>query len=245
MIAGTKQTPMKFTISYLLLCGSLSAQMTAPMVDASDSRRGRISGIVLDERAQAVPGITVRANGLHFGFVPQTQTDASGYFFVAGVYPGRTLVNAFDEENFYPDALPALWDREGVVEVDVLPGQEVTGVLLALKPGGGRLIVNAVNAETGASIRNISALIERAGEPDRWIDANRAGNWWLVPTSPVRICISAEGFRPSWYGRDGSFAQSIPIRVSVRDVFVAKFLLQPQTGATSGAIACKKDGFWH
>jgi hypothetical protein len=112
------------TVSSVLLCDSVFSQRTVPIQDPSDPQRARVSGTVLNERAQPVPGITVTATppGAIGAKLPRTQTDANGRFALAGLIPGHTYVHAFDEKAFYPDAAWNFWDGQGVAEIELASG---------------------------------------------------------------------------------------------------------------------------
>ena len=203
---------------------------TVAIQDPSDPRRARLSGIVLNERAQPAVGVTVNARppGGLGAILPHTQTDAEGRFALAGLLPGHTYVSAFDEKAFYPDAASNFWDGQGVAEIDLPVGGEVSGIMLTLKPVG-RLEVKAENAASRAGIDQIAIRLERDGAPNRWIAGTKRGDWWLVPTGPIRLCVSAEGFEATWYGGDGSFQRSVPITLTPRQVFTATVSLRPLT----------------
>jgi hypothetical protein len=160
------------------------------------------------------------------GVLPHTQTDVSGRFALVGLLPGHTYVNAFDEEAFYPKAASNFWDGEGAAEVELPSGEEVSGIVLTLKPVG-RLEVKAITTDSGIAVDHISVRLERDGEPTRWISASSMGNSWLIPTAAVRLCVQAEGFFPSWYGSDGSFVRSKPITGKPREILTAVVWLTP------------------
>jgi len=107
--------------------------------DPSDPRRARLSGIMLDEQGQPAGDVTVQATppGPIAGILPHTQTDAEGRFAFAGLQSGHTYVHAFKEEAFYPNTLFNFWDGEGMAEVELPVGKEVSGVVVTLKPAGG------------------------------------------------------------------------------------------------------------
>ena len=214
----------------LLLSDYLFSQTTVPIQDPSDPHRARVSGTVLNEWAQPVPGITVTATppGPVGAILPRTQTDAEGRFALAGLLPGHTYVNAFEEKAFYPNASSNFWDGQGEVEIELLMGGEVSGIMLELKPVG-RLEVKARNVISGTGIDQIAIKLERDSAPNRWIAGGKLGDWWLVPTGPIRLCVSAEGFEATWYGADGSFQQSAPITLRPRQVFTATVSLRPLT----------------
>ena len=121
------------TVSSLLLCGSLFSQRTVPIQDPSDPQRARVSGTVLNERAQPVPGITVTATppGAIAAKLPGTQTDANGRFALAGLIPGHTYVHAFDEKAFYPDAA---WNSERLTILPIAAPSKIRTPLPATRP---------------------------------------------------------------------------------------------------------------
>jgi hypothetical protein len=224
-----------------LFCVPLLSQ-TVAIQDPSDPQRARVSGIVLNERAQPVVEITVQATppGPIVAVLPHTQTDASGRFVLVGLLPGHIYLNAFDEEAFYPDAKSNFWEKEGVAEVDLPPGGEVPGILLALKPVG-RLDV-AASRGSGTSVGDIAVRLERDGEPTRWISGKKLSSSWLIPTAAVRLCAWAEGFFPSWFGWDGSFAWSKPIRVKPRETFAVVVWLTPMPKRAAQATCFDNQG---
>jgi hypothetical protein len=83
---------------------------------ATKPYRGRLSGIVLNERAQPAPDITVQALNTSVPFqgsLPWTLTDTKGRFALDFLLPGHTYVNAFNEKAFYPNAHSNFWDGQG------------------------------------------------------------------------------------------------------------------------------------
>jgi hypothetical protein len=158
-----------------------------------------------------------------------------------GLLPGHTYVNAFDEEAFYPDATSNFWEGEGVAEVELPSGGEVSGILLTLKPVG-RLEVKATAADRGTAVDHIAVRLEREGEPTRSISASSVGNSWLIPTAAVRLCVDAEGFFPTWYGSDGSSARSKPITVKPREIFTAVVWLTPMPKGAAQATCFDNQG---
>ena len=172
---------MRLMLLSFLLCESGICQRIVPIQDPSDPHRARVSGVVLDERRRPAPGITVQAQppGPLSAMLPHMQTDRDGRFALAGLLPGYTYVNAFDEERFYPDAGFNFWDGEAVAEVELPVAGELSGIVLTLKPVG-RLQIIARNAADGASIDDIGTSLERDGEPNRSMGGGSMGNWWLA-----------------------------------------------------------------
>jgi hypothetical protein len=230
---------MKLTVVWFLFAHLLLAQVS--IQDPSDPRRARLSGIVLNERAQPAVGVTVQATppGPIGAMLPHTETDAEGRFALAGLLPGHTYVNAFDEKAFYPNAGSNFWDGQGVAEVELPVGGEVSGIVLKLTPVG-RLEVKARNAVTGAVIDSLGVHLERDGSPNRWMGGGMADDLWLVPTAPIRLCVTKEGFQAAWYGGDGSFQGSVPITVAPRQVFTVIVLLRPLTGSAGDATCSSR-----
>jgi hypothetical protein len=211
-----------------MFCGLLLSRESVPIQDPSDPQRSGVSGIVLNERAQPVAGITVQASprGPIAAVLPHTQTDVNGRFVLVGLLPGHTYVNAFDEEAFYPNAASNFWDGQGAAEVELPSGGEVSGIVLTLKAVG-KLTVRATTADGGIPIDHIAVRLERDDEPTRWISGSKMGNSWLIPTAAVRLCVQAEGFFPTWYGWDGSFMRSKPITVKPHEILTAVVWLTP------------------
>ena len=212
---------------WLLPCGLLSAQI--PIQNFSDPNRGRLSGVVLDERGQPLPGILVKATppGPIAGILPNTRTDSQGHFELAGLIAGQTWVAASKEDAFYPIVRSNLFDGQGSTKVEVPVGGEISGIQLTVKPAG-RLEVRAINADTGDAIDVIDMRIERFDASNRREEGGRLGNWWLVPTAPIRLRVGANGFQPAWYGAsDGSMDKSVPITLSARQILVVEVSLHP------------------
>ena len=178
---------------------------------------------MLNERAQPAPDITVQALNTTLPFqgqLPWTLTDAKGRFALTGILPGHIYVNAFNEKAFYPNANSIFWDGQGVAEVELPVGGEVSGIVLKLTPVG-RLQVKAKNAATGAVIDSLCVSLERDGASNRGMGGGTVDDSWLVPTVPIRFCVTKEGFQAAWYGGDGSFERSLPSTVAPRRVVTA------------------------
>ncbi len=218
---------MKLMFFWLLPCVLLSAQ--TPIQNFSDPNTGRLSGVVLDERGQRLSGVLVTATppGPIAGILPNTRTDSQGHFELAGLIPGHTWVGASKEDVFYPNVRSNLWDDQGSIKVEVPVGGEISGIQLTVKPAG-RLEVRAINADTGSAIDLVNMRIERFDASNRSEEGGRLGNWWLVPTSPIRLRVGANGFQPAWYGAsDGSMEKSVPITLSPRQILVVQVSLRP------------------
>jgi|ERR1035438_3313244 hypothetical protein len=222
---------MKFVPMWVLFCGSLLAQDTVAMQDLSDPSRARISGVVLDERAQPAAGVTVQARppGPIQGVLPHTETDGNGRFALAGLLPGHTYVSAFNEKAFFPDADFGPWDRQGVIEIELPASEEVSHIVFRLEPVG-RLEIEARDAVTGALIEHPDVIWEVVGAPNRIFGGHSMDNSWLAPTAPIQVCVVAEGYRATYLGRSSSFMSSAPITLKPRQVFIATFFLQPVAG---------------
>jgi len=218
---------MKLMFFWLLPCVLISAQ--TPIQNLSDPNRGRLSGVVLDERGQPLAGVLVTATppGPIAGILPNAQTDSQGHFELAGLRSGHTWVEASKEDAFYPIVRSNLFDSQGSVKVEVPVGGEISGIQLTVKPVG-RLEVRAINADSGDAIDLIDMRIERFDASNRREEGGKLGNWWLVPTSPIRLRVEANGFQPAWYGAsDGSMEKSVPLTLSARQILVVQVSLHP------------------
>ena len=115
---------MKLIVVRSLLCTSAFVSAVAvqsvAIQDVSDPHRGRLAGVVQDERGQPLAGVTVRATppGAIAGILPNTRTDTRGRFALAGLLTGHTYLSASKEEAFYPDTWGNFWDAQGSAEVE-------------------------------------------------------------------------------------------------------------------------------
>lgn len=202
---------------------------SGPIQDLSDSKRGRSSGEVRDERGNPVPNAIVKATPhgvILMTIVPNTRTDAQGRFVLAGLLPVQTHLSAGKEEDFYPAAWSNFWDDPGAAEVEVPAGGEVSGLTIKLSPAG-RLNVRAKDAITGEPVDAITVHLERVGSPNRSISGSSLGNSWLIPTVPVRVCVQARGFQPAWYGANGTIEGSEVITLSPRQILTFVIAISP------------------
>jgi hypothetical protein len=210
---------MKLVLASLSLCSFVFCQSVA-IQDLNDPKRGRLKGSVEDEFGRPLAGAKVTASppGALAAILPNTETDAEGHFALAGLLPGQTYVQASKEKDFYPDAQWNFWDRQGAAEVKVLVGAEISGISLRVRPCA-RLEINAVDASTGDAIQDFTVRLERDGAPDRSVSGTTWNNLWLVPTTPIRVMVSANGYRSAWYGEDGPARQVVSIMLAPRQNF--------------------------
>lgn len=218
---------MKPVFASLCLCSFVFCQSVA-IQDLNDPKRGSLKGSVEDEFGRLLAGakVTARPPGAFAGKLPNTETDGEGHFVLAGLAPGQTYVQASKEEDFYPDAQSYFWDRQGAAEVKVPVEAEVSGILLQVRPCA-RLEINAVDATTGAAIQVFTVRLERDGAPDRSVSGATWNNLWLVPTAPIRVMVSANGYQSAWYGEDGPTRQVVPIVLAPRQNFSITVWLRP------------------
>src|SRR5260370_33223574 len=98
-ISTTKMSVLRSLLCALAFASGGAGQSVA-IQDLSDPHRGRLAGVVQDERGQPVAGVTIRAMppGAIAGKLPNTRTDAPGRFALAGLLPGHTYLNASQED---------------------------------------------------------------------------------------------------------------------------------------------------
>jgi hypothetical protein len=208
-----------------LFCQSVAIQ------DLNDPTRGRVAGLVEDEAGRPLAGarVTATPRGVPLAAIlPNTETDAYGHFDLAGLLPRETDVQASKEEDFYPDARSNFWDRQGVAEVRVPVGAEVSGILLQVRPCA-CLEIKAFDATSGDAIQGFTVRLELDGAPNRWVSGATQHNLWLVPTAPIRVIVSANGYRSAWYGENGPTRQVVPIVLAPRQHFSITVRLRPTT----------------
>jgi len=181
--------------------------------------------------------VTATPPGAVFGILPTTQTDASGAFRLAGLLPGRTRVDAFNERAFYSERAH-LCDGHGGDMVELPAGGEIQGVVLTVRPGG-RLHVEAKDA-AGVEVDHLNVLLECDGVPSRYIYGGTVLNYWVVPPEPIRLCVSAKGYEATWYGGNGTFSRSVPIALKPREVFTAAMALRPLSAGAADS-SCYAD----
>ena len=222
---------MKLAFVSPLLYGSLLAQ-TVAIQDVSDPSRARISGVVLNERAQPVKGVTVEAMppGPVGAVLPHTETDKKGKFSLAGLIPGHTYVSAFNQEAFYPNAdFGGIWDRSSVAEVELPVGDEVSNIVLTVKAVA-RLELRAKDAVTGAVIPYPAVILKLPGAPNSAFGGSTLLNWWLAPTAPVYVCVTADHYGVTFYDGHGASDVPVPITFKPRQVVKAMLPLKPTSG---------------
>ena len=148
--------------------GLLAAQQPSPPA-ASDL--GVIKGTVVDPNGKPVEGARVYAAGDNdppLNSINHTTTsNANGEFVLDQVRPGKNKIHPYKDSDYYADVYSAFGrpPKLEMPEVEVKPGQTVTGVTVRLMQKAGKLHLNVRDADTKELIIGIGYLFCREDHP--------------------------------------------------------------------------------
>jgi hypothetical protein len=191
--------------------------------------QGVISGRVVDDEGEPVPGAYVHAERAETGWALSFErTNDLGEFRIAGLAPGRYRLRAHvvpsfsadkvvvlqkpqaRELEFFPTYYPSTTDPSSAVTIELAAGQQVPGITIQLCKGRVYRIegqVLGISAERPADSLRVM-LMPRSWEERgaclkrRW---NRPGNFSSTACHPVRTTSRCEcGTDPSYWGRHRS-----------------------------------------
>jgi Carboxypeptidase regulatory-like domain len=154
-------------LTVLLLSFMTTAQQPSPPA-ANDL--GVIKGTVVDPDGKPVEGARVYAAGDNDPPMLRpdtTTTNANGDFVIDHVHPRKVKIHAYKDSDYYKDIQFAfdLPPKLEMPEVEVKPGQTVTGVTVRLMQKAGKLHLNVRDADTIEPIIGIGYLFCREDHP--------------------------------------------------------------------------------
>ncbi|HKB16152.1 MAG TPA: carboxypeptidase-like regulatory domain-containing protein, partial [Planctomycetota bacterium] len=190
---------------------------TADVGEITIGPGGRASGRVLDPHERPIRGATVTAvplpaEGKLEELLPFTDSEAGaaagpdGSFLLQDVHPGRVALVA-----------EAYGFSRSVLEMQIAPGGESTGLVLRLSDGGS--IAGTIEDGAGEEIEGAVVRAEPLGTgPSFYVEADDFGEFEIagVPQDvPYRLTIRAPGFAPATAdARAGD--EEVEVKVEVR-----------------------------
>lgn len=174
---------------------------------------GAIEGRVLDAEGKPLARATVDIRPVDqtvAGSLPVAQTDEQGRFFLDGVPPGMHMVYASKEEEGYPATYMAFFvtDSASIPKVTVTNRQVTEDVVVRLGPKAARLVGRIVDAKTHQPIEEAEIILYREDNPNDYFSfgLNQEGGRFqrLIPSTSLRMKVSAPGYEDWYYGKDGS-----------------------------------------
>src|SRR5579872_5298033 len=195
---------MRIVLALLFLLHSPAA-----LQKAADAK---VIGTVLDPNGHPVEGSKVYA--ITDGSTPPganqaVTTDDKGNF-VLDAYPGRVLLFAYKESDYYHDIVFGFDTPSGYSGpkdfVDIRPGQTVNGVVVHLPPQSALLRLNVLDADTNAPIQPVKYEMCRQDHLGDVVYCNLgvagvSDYQQMVPTVPISIKITAPDYM-EWRYRD-------------------------------------------
>jgi hypothetical protein len=175
----------------LLLLWFTTAQQQPSPPAANDP--GVIKGVVVDPDGKPVEGAQVYVQGDNDPPTsrPDTATTkANGEFVLDHVTPRKVKIHAYKDSDYYTDVvfafnLPPKWVMP---EVEVKPGQTVTGVKVQLMQKAGRLHLNVLDVDTKELVHGIFVQLCREDNPSYCFTAS--GPPEFENSVPVGVGIS-------------------------------------------------------
>jgi hypothetical protein len=176
-----------------LAIGLLSAIPASVRGQEIEPPYGEISGIVVDQNAQPVPGVEVTADDsggrAHVGPVPRCESDARGHFTLVSVRPGDVIIHTAKQQDGYVDTQwGAVFDTpERLTSVTVLEGQHVSQVVVRIGPPVGVVSGVVLTPEGKPLPARIEVMREDIPEAFLSMGANEmASSCWRCRPSPTR-----------------------------------------------------------
>jgi len=170
---------------------------------------GSIEGTVLgvDGKALAYANIISESvSGVPSGPANIISTGEDGKFTLEHVPAGDNLVHAYKEEDGYPNTSFPVFaaDLAAIPRVHVEPG-ETAHVVISLKSRGGR-ITGSIGDIHGTPIINSRIHITRDDDPRLFFATgpDEAGSFEFVIPKPLRVWVTAPGYKPWYFAGDSS-----------------------------------------
>lgn len=159
---------------------------------------GWIEGVVLDPDGKPVEGAQVYAASDNYPPMSRpwsVTTNAKGEFVLDQVLPDKKIViHAYKDADYYMDVMFAFHSlgKLEMPEVEVKPGQTVTGVTVRLMPKAGKLHLNVRDAKSKELIHSIGYRFCREDQPDFRYCLGGGGESDYDQFMPTGVGISVE-----------------------------------------------------
>jgi hypothetical protein len=187
-----------------------SSQIQGPLV---------ISGQVVDEKGTPISnaGVHVMPDAL-YGALPSGISDDQGRFKIQVNYAGRYKLTASKLADGYASLSSTLHNpSDSLPQVIVTVDQPVPFVIVRLGPRAGKITGSVIDATTQRPINNFQIRVCRVEVPRHCHQELFPGTYGrfqiLVPTAPIVIEASAEGYR-DWQTLDVNSHQPAPLLVA-------------------------------
>ena len=189
-------------LTLLLLWSMVAAQQLSP---PATNDLGTIKGTVVDLDGKPVAGANVYVGAIRFYVAGENSpplnlrnnestSDANGEFVLDQVIPSKSvIIHAYKDTDYYAFVLwafnlPPKLERP---EVEVKPGQTVTGVTVRLTQRAGQLHLYVRDAKTKEWVNGLSFLLCREDNPtERGYCTGGSGSSDFVEPIPVEVGIS-------------------------------------------------------
>jgi Carboxypeptidase regulatory-like domain len=163
-------------LTVLLLSFMTTAQQPSP---PRANNFGVIKGVVVDQDGKPVAGANVYVGGIRWpaeghndpplnSRSNETTSDANGEFVLDRVIPSKSvMIHAYTDTDYYGFVLWAfnLPPESERPEVEVKPGQTVTGITVRLTQRAGKLRVYVRDAKTGETVNGVFSQLCREDHP--------------------------------------------------------------------------------
>jgi hypothetical protein len=172
---------------------------------------GAVAGEVIDARTRKpIADATVVAERDDIegsSKVPHATTDEEGKFFLSEVPPGRYVMAASKEQDYYPDIDNAAFavDLAALPKVSVRAGQVTGGVVVPVEKGG-KLLGVIQDSRTRAPVVSALIRVSRVDNPKLWLRTGPDihGHFELViPDCPFNLEVTAAGYRRWTFDQKG------------------------------------------
>jgi hypothetical protein len=202
---------MKSALKYALVLVMSSAALAQV--------KGKISGMVVDDRGAPVPHMVLEYEQLggrwmHSGQVPMTETDANGRFSIdvyvqrlndgtieGGRWAVSPHVDLLNKNNYYLNHFNRFYHVGHSPEITVTPESPNAVVEVKLDPKGGALMGKITDAVTGAPIRDYHMELAWTSDPTRGLGGGMDSSyrWLLPPDTGITLKIQAKGYQSQEY----------------------------------------------
>jgi hypothetical protein len=155
------------------------------------------------------------------GRLPSTTSDENGAFRIVCPSAGRVRVIAYKETDGYPNTLGVLFsngDEQSSI-VDIIPGQTAVNFDVKLPPKDGVIFGTVHDSRTGATVAQTRITMRWTDKPEVMYSSyvKDEGKFiFALPPRPIKIDVTAPGYRPWHYVDAGSGAEFLSLPLGSR-----------------------------